>query len=200
MIQPPLFMADFASGMTGAWAFVRLSDSGWPRAHPRMMVTATLGAAATLIGLAYVGGSNIPYHLGVFQEPAAVRAALPLVLAVFGVAVSLAPGWLQWPLTNRGPMYWFSEISYSVYLYPFPVIFFGFYTIGIPQVRSYLWVWAVVVLVLSIAIGALSYYSIELPARRLGRRLARRHGRARPRDPPDEAPAPAGLLGSGDAA
>ena len=33
MIQPPLFMADLASGMTGAWAFVRLSDSGWPRAH-----------------------------------------------------------------------------------------------------------------------------------------------------------------------
>ncbi|MDQ3720800.1 MAG: acyltransferase [Actinomycetota bacterium] len=200
MIQAPLFMADFASGMTGAWAFVRLSDSGWPRAHARTMVVVTLVAATALVGLAYVGGANIPYHLGIFQEPAAVRAALPLVLAVFVVAVSLAPRWLQWPLTNRGPLYWFSEISYSVYLYHFPVIFFGFYTIGIPQVESFLWKWAVYVFVVSIAIGAVSYYVIELPSRRIGRRLARRYARGRPRDPPGKAPAPGGLLGSGDAA
>jgi len=115
MIQP-LFMADFASGMTGVWAFVRLSDSGWPQ-----------------------GGCN-----GRDQPGAAV---LVLGDQLVGLPVPL-PGYLLRLLHDRHS-----------------------------RGRGFLWIWTVEVLVLSIAIGTVSYYVIELPSRRVGRQLARREAR-----------------------
>ena len=176
LIQPPLFLADFAGGMTAAWAFLRLRERGWARIHPRRMVATALGALGGLLVLAYLMGSNLPYHLGVFQEPAAVRVLVPLVLLVFVVAAALTPAWAQRPLTNR-PLSWFSEISYSVYLYHYPIIFFGLFTLGIRQDGSFPWSWAALVLPSAIAIGALSYFLIELPSRDFGRRVARRYVR-----------------------
>ncbi len=196
LIQPPLFMADFASGMTAAWAFIRLKQRNWSWLSGRMPVALTAGALVGLVVLAYIGGSNLPYHLGVFQEPAAVRALLPLALLVFAVAVSLSPRWVQWPLTNRGSL-WFSEISYSVFLYHFPIIFFGFFTVGISRDESLIWLWVIVVLPASIAIGTLSYFLIEQPSRRWGRRLARRLAQREYRDPVSTGRARKAALGVG---
>lgn len=187
LIQPPLFLADFASGMTAAWAFLGLRERE-ARIDPRLTVAATLGALAALLVLAYLGGSNLPYHLGVFQEPLAVRMLVPLALLVFVVAASLAPVWAQRPLANR-PLSWFSEISYSVYLYHFPVIFFGLFTIGISRDGSFPWLWAAAVLPAAIAIGALSYFLVELPSRGYGRRVARRFARSERSEPASPAPA-----------
>jgi peptidoglycan/LPS O-acetylase OafA/YrhL len=188
LIQPPLFLADFASGMTAAWAFLRLRDRDWARLHPRLTVAAALGALAAMLVLAYVGGSSLPYHLAVFQDPAAVRVLLPLALLVFVVAAALAPAWAQRPLTNR-PLSWLAEISYSVYLYHFPVIFFGIFTIGISRDGSFPWLWMAAVLPSVIAIGTLSYFLVELPARGYGRRVARRFARSERSEPASPAPA-----------
>lgn len=198
LIQPPLFAADFASGMTAAWAFIRLREKNWSWLNARMTVVLTLGAFLALVVLAYLGGSSIPYHLAVFQEPPAVRMLLPLALLVFAVAVSLSPRWVQWPLTNRGSL-WFAEISYSVFLYHFPITFFCFFTVGIDREVDLLWLWLVVVLPASIAIGTLSYFLLEQPSRRWGRRLARRLARRESRDPMSTGPARKAALGVGDA-
>ena len=195
LVQPPLFLADFASGMTAAWAFVRLRERGWALVHPRLTVAAALGALAVLLVLAYIGGSNLPYHLGVFQDPGAVRMLLPLALLVFVVAASLAPAWAQRPLANR-PLSWFAEISYSVYLYHFPIIFFGIFTLGISRDGNFPWLWTAVVLPATIAIGALSYFLVELPSRNFGRRVSKRFAREERTRP--ASPAPESALALGD--
>lgn len=100
----------------------------------------------------------------------------PLALLVFVVAVSLSPAWVQWPLTNRASL-WFSEISYSVFLYHYPLIFFAIFTLGLPRDHQFPWLMGAVVLPGSIAIATLSYFLVERPARRYGRRLARRVAR-----------------------
>jgi len=195
LVQPPLFLADFASGMTAAWAFVRLRERGWALVHPRLTVAAALGALAVLLVLAYIGGSNLPYHLGVFQDPGAVRMLLPLALLVFVVAASLAPAWAQRPLANR-PLSWFAEISYSVYLYHYPIIFLGIFTLGISRDGNFPWLWTAVVLPATIAIGALSYFLVELPSRNFGRRVSKRFAREERTGP--ASPAPESALALGD--
>jgi len=195
LVQPPLFLADFASGMTAAWAFVRLRERGWALVHPRLTVAAALGALAVLLVLAYIGGSKLPYHLGVFQDPGAVRMLLPLALLVFVVAASLAPAWAQRPLANR-PLSWFAEISYSVYLYHYPIIFLGIFTLGISRDGNFPWLWTAVVLPATIAIGALSYFLVELPSRNFGRRVSKRFAREERTGP--ASPAPESALALGD--
>ncbi len=172
LIQFPLFLGDFACGMTAAWAFVRLRGSQWPRLHVRATVAISFGALAAIIGLAYAAGSTVPFHLGVFREPPLVALLFPLALLVLVVAVSVAPAWTQWPLTNRAAL-WFSEISYSVFLYHVPLIFFAIYTLGIFRV-SQGWQMLAFVLSASIALATASYLLVERPSRRYGRRLARR--------------------------
>lgn len=176
LVQPPLFFADFAAGMTAAWAFVRLGATGWPRDHARAMGAIAVAAVAAVVGLSYISGASVPGHLAVFRDPAATRILMPLALLVFAVAISLAPKRVQWPLTNR-PMMWFSEISYSVYLYHMPIIFFGFFTLNIDRNGDLPLLWLVYVLPSSIAVGLISYYLIERPSRRYGRKLANRVAR-----------------------
>lgn len=187
LIQPPPFLADFASGMTAAWAFLRLRETGWARLHPRLTVAAALAALAHCWG-SPIWGVEPPVPSRLFQDPAAVRLLLPLVLLVFVVAAALSPAWAQRPLTNR-PLSWLAEISYSVYLYHFPIIFFGIFTIGISRDGSFPWLWMAVVLPSVIAIGALSYFLVELPARSYGRRVARRVARSERSEPASHAPA-----------
>lgn len=173
MVQFPLFMGDFGAGMTAAWLFLRLRDRGWPERYGRRLVAVAVGAVVALVVLAYIGGASSPYYLSVFEEPLAVRTLIPVALLVLVVAISLAPRRAQWPLTNR-PLVAFGEISYSVYLWHLPIIFFGFYTLDIGRHSGNLWLWGVFVLSTATAVGAVSYFLVELPARRLGRRLAAR--------------------------
>lgn len=193
LIQLPLFLGDFAGGMTAAWAYARLKQR--PAMRTRTTVGVTLGALAALLVLAYVAGKTVPYRLGVFQEPGAVAILFPLAMCVFAVAVALCPPWTQWPLTNRA-LLWFSEISYSVYLYHYPIIFFGLFTLGIERNGRFPLPMAAAVLPACIAISVLSYFFVEQPARRYGRRLASRFGRGGPMAPTGAAADCAAALGS----
>lgn len=125
--------------------------------HARATVAIVGGALVTLVMLTYLVGSNVPYHLAVFQESPVVAVLFPVVFLVFVLAVSLAPRWTQWPLTNRASL-WFSEISYSAFLYHIPLIFFAVTTLGVSLDHDPLSL-AVVVLPLCLALSALPTFS-----------------------------------------
>ncbi len=174
-IQFPLFAADFAAGMTGAWLFVELARSERPRLSPRAAAQAAAAALAGLVVLAYLAGRNLPFFPAIFLEPTAVAIAFPVVLMVFVVTITQAPAWAQWPLTNRAS-HWFSEISYSVYLYHTLAIVFAFETLRFTSdadPRSVLTL-AALVLPITLVVAALSYRFVEVPTRSYARKLAAR--------------------------
>lgn len=179
-IQFPLFAGDFAAGMTAAWLFVELGRSERRWLTPGAAAAVAAAAFAGLVALAYGAGANLPFFPSVFLEPTAIALAFPLALGVFVAAITRAPRWAQWPLTNR-LTFWFSEISYSVYIYHSLAIVFAFETLGMTtnrDLRSVLTL-AAVVLPITIAVAALSYLFVEVPGRRYGRELARRASSAR---------------------
>jgi len=178
LIQFPLFLVDFAAGMTAAWALLRLMRGDAPRVPARLTVPVTAGSFVALLALVHAAGSTVPFHAGVFQGSAAASVAFPLVLGVFVLSVALSPPRAQWAMTNR-PILWVSEISYSAYLYHAPVMVFALYTLGFvsngtPRAALVMAAFAIPV---TLVVAALSYRFVELPARRYGRALARRVGR-----------------------
>lgn len=196
LIQLPLFAVDFGAGMTAAWALLRLRDEGPGRVSPRLAAAAAGGCLVAMLGLAYWAGSTVPFHAGVFQGADPASVAFPLVLGVFMVAISVSPRPAQWPLVNRAVL-WFSEISYSVFLYHVLVMTFALVTLkmsfnGSP--RAVLSMIAVS-LPITLVLAALSYRFVEQPARRYGRKLARRVGRGKQAEP-GAASGRAGALGA----
>lgn len=178
-IQFPLFVGDFAAGMTGAWLLVKLRRSERPLLTPGRAAVVAAAACAGLLALTYRAGRDLPFFPAVFMEPTPIAVAFPLVLLVFVVSIARAPGWAQWPLTNR-VSFWFSEITYSVYLYHTLAIVFAFETLGLTangSQRSLLNLTAVVIPI-TLALAVLSYRFVEVPARRYGRTLAKRLSRA----------------------
>ncbi len=174
LVQFPLFLGDFASGMTAAWLFVGLRRR--PRTtSPRTFTALALGALAGLLVLSYLAGSNLPYQLGAYQEPAVIAALFPLCLIVFVLAVSRMPSRAQWPLTNRATQ-WFTEISYSVYLYHYPIILFALFTLGVKADHHFPLLMMLAALPATVIIGTISCYLIERPGRRYTRALSARLG------------------------
>jgi peptidoglycan/LPS O-acetylase OafA/YrhL len=183
LIQLPLFLGDFAAGMTAAWALLRLSRRDRP-IPPRIAAVAAAAALAALVGVTYLGGATVPRHGAVFLGSGLAGAAFPLLLMVLIVSISLAPRALQWPLTNR-PAQWFSEVSYSFYLYHGPVVFFGLVTLGLSADGSPrdLLVMTAFALPATLLLAVASYRLVELPARRYARSLSRRLKERRARRP-----------------
>lgn len=173
LVQLPLFLRDFAAGMTAAWVFVTVRHRGTAPRRPGMWALALLASVAGLLLLAYLAGTHLPYHLGAYQEPAIIAAAFPLCLLAFTVALALGPGRLQWPLTNRLTM-WFTEISYSVYLYHYAVIFFAIFTLHVAMNHRFPTVMGLVTLPVTLVIATISCRLIERPGRALGRRISQR--------------------------
>ncbi len=132
-------------------------------------------ALAGLLALAYGAGTSLPFFPAIFLEPTAIAIGFTVTLLVFVVSVSRAPAWAQWPLTNR-VTFWFSEISFSVYIYHSLAIVFAFETLGVTahaNPRSFLTL-AAVVLPLTLAVAVVSYRFVEVPGRAYGRKAAAR--------------------------
>lgn len=145
--------------------------------------------------LAWVGFSGMVASLWVVDASAgfpAPWAALPVVATGLVIAAGTRADreqqvWL-WPLTNRASG-WIGDVSYSLYLWHFPVII-----LLAAVVRPDTTAFYVVALVLMAALTVFSYYVIEEPARRLPWRASRSRRR---RDHPVWVPARYASLGSG---
>ena len=189
--QFPSWAFALAAGMTAAWAYVRLRDRWSPNILARYALRGTVVSAFVLAFFIYLAGHdavNDPQPLnGLFaRQSLVVAVGYPAALATTLLALALAPGWVQRPVTNR-PIRWVADISYGIYLIHFAVIWFALQEFSLAQDGSIgaAAAWAALVGPTSIAYAYLSARLVERPVRRWAHRFGRRA------QAPGEAPAPA---------
>ena len=173
-IQFPLFVVDFAIGMTVAWLFMRVWRSPRREQLARLGVPAVLGSAVVLIALLYpVGLMLLNEGLFYFGEPTWFAIAIPLVFALMMAATAFTPSWLQWPFANRG-VRWLGTVSYGVFLYHIIVLEIVVRVFGFQPDHSTSTLLAILALVMpsSLLLGWLSLKLVEEPGNRLIRALA----------------------------
>jgi peptidoglycan/LPS O-acetylase OafA/YrhL len=170
----PGWAFSFALGMTGAWAYMRVSEAGMLRhlQQPALIGAAlSLGACAVCAYLygkhasnadtGIIGGSTARENPWLTMPFSAVRAAL------MG-SIALAPVWLQRPFDNA-PARRLAELSYGIYLIHLVICWYVCLVwLDLPRdgsLRAAL-LWFGVVIPSSIAYASLSRRFVELPARR----------------------------------
>jgi peptidoglycan/LPS O-acetylase OafA/YrhL len=148
---PPMYAADFAAGMAGAWLFARgVAIKGW-------MV---LGAGIAAIAVLYASGAPT-------ADAARLGARQSLWLAVatpaaFGALVLTAAGaGARW--ADNAPARWLGKVSFGVFLFHFMVMLFLVNALGVE--RDF-WVLLPLGLAGSLAAGYASWRCVEAPARR----------------------------------
>jgi peptidoglycan/LPS O-acetylase OafA/YrhL len=190
-LQFPLFLSNFAIGMTAAWAYVRLRRSG-VRASPAAAALVTVAALGAFVGLLYVAGLPVARRENPFSynEGAPLNLAISAAFAAFLVALPFAPRWFQWPAGNRAAR-WLGTVSYGVFLFHFMVIWLVLRFVGIPRngTLSSTFELAALVLPISLLCAWLGTRYVEDPLRRRARRAADRLGDSRVR-PPVASPRP----------
>lgn len=136
--------------LAGSWTV-------WLRRVPRRAVQALSVLSFGLIAAAFVTPAS-----GYFPFPLAL---LPVAGTAGVIAVVCADhrGWLRGALSSR-PMVGVGRLSYSLYLWHWPVFVLCRWTIGLESFAS-----AAIALVLAVAAGALSFWAVERPIRRDGR-------------------------------
>lgn len=139
--------------LAGSW-------TAWLRGLPRRAVRALSVVSAGLIAAAFAvpASGHFPFPL----------ALLPVAGTAGVIAVVCADrrGWVCAALSAR-PMVGIGRLSYSLYLWHWPVFVLCRWTIGLEGVAS-----SLVALLLAVAAGALSFRVVECPIRHNGR-LAR---------------------------
>ena len=143
-------------------------------------------ALASLLEIAGVAGVVLSASIG-------DGTFIPLFAAVLILGLSYERGIVAWGLNARWCL-WLGRISFSVYLlheeviglvwphFPASRLPFGHHLNGI--------VWTLMVLVIVLAMGTVTWFCIEEPFRRLGSVVARRVERYKPTQAPNEARRP----------
>ena len=179
-LQLPARAGDFAIGMFGAYAMVRLQRRPLGSAQP---IAAFIGAIAALAAAIAFSALFVASHGGgtaggeSFYRSALMETVVPLMLGTVLLGITLSPPRITAPLATR-KIVSLAEMSYGTYLYHLPLITFGIYTLGLPDdpsAGSFLLVFAFT-LSAACVMGWLSYVLIEVPARERGRRLSRSLG------------------------
>lgn len=175
-IQPPLFFADFATGMTAAWGFVELRRRADPAVLRRYAVPATAAALFTLVALMYtVGMMRVRGEIFYFGQPAWLALCVPAAFALLVVAGAFTPAWAQWPLSNRAAR-WMGNLSYGVFLFHVLILQLVLTVFGFTQDRSF-WTFVTVsalVIPVSLLAGWISFTFVERPVRDWAKQWAQR--------------------------
>ncbi len=182
--QFPSWALALATGMTGAWVYVRLRD----RVAPAVLEQRALWALGAILPVAavvvYLTGHEAVHDPnpinGLFaRQSIGLTLAYPLVMGAAMIAFSLTSKGVQRPLANE-PMRGLADISYSVYLIHFAVIWFALSQLSLPEDGSW-WSaisWSGIVIPVSILYAFLSAHVLERPIRRWAQRFRRPRGRA----------------------
>jgi peptidoglycan/LPS O-acetylase OafA/YrhL len=176
--QLPGWAFSFAVGMTGAWAFARLSAADMERLR-RPAAAVGLVALAACLGCAYAYGKDADTVSGaigggVARSSPLLASAYTLSRAVLMAAIAVGPAWAQAAFINR-PTKRMAELSYSVYLIHLVVaIYVGARLLDLPSGGTVadIALWFAVVLPLSLAYAEAVERFIERPARAWSRRSA----------------------------
>ena len=124
-------------------------------------------AALTWVGLAGIAFGAVVFN-GNTAYPGSL-VAIPVVGAAFVIAGGTrTPPWAAESVLKRGPFQWFGKLSYSIYLWHWPLLIIAADAAGttsLPFRRNIIW------LVVALAASMVSFYLVENPLRHA--RLAR---------------------------
>lgn len=153
------------SRMAPAWAFYLMPARFWELAAGGLLclVPRRQGGPQIIPVLALLG------MLAAFVLPE-TESAWSTPLVVLSTVLLIATNRQGAPvdrLLRAAPMIWIGEISYSLYLWHWPVLAISRWTIGIT------WITAPLLLALMFGMAALSYYGVEAPLRRRSWRIGR---------------------------
>ena len=156
---PPMFAADFAAGMAGAWLYVRgVRVNSWVALAAAVAVLYASGAADA-------NSARLEARQSLWLAVAVPAAFGALVLA----AASTRARWADNP-----PARWLGKVSFGVFLFHFMVMLFCLNTLGFGRGTNADFVALLVAGVAgSLAAGWLSWKLIEHPARSWVRRSSR---------------------------
>ena len=178
--QFPSWTLALGTGMTGAWAYVRLRDRFSAERLAKLAIWGTGTAGALLILEIYLAGHGAVHDVSPFEglfarESLLVTLGYPVVLGTVLVGFSLLPERAQLPC-SASPIRWIGDISYAIYLIHFAVIWFVFKEFSLPGGGTVLAVlaWSAIVYPVSIGYAYLSARFLERPVRRWAHRFGRR--------------------------
>jgi peptidoglycan/LPS O-acetylase OafA/YrhL len=150
----------YFSPFTRAWelaigALVAVSTK-WLLALPKPVC-----AALTWVGLAGIAFGAVVFN-GNTAYPGSL-VAIPVVGAAFVIAGGTrTPPWAAESVLKRGPFQWFGKLSYSIYLWHWPLLIIAADVAGttsLPFRRNIIW------LVIALAASVASFYLVENPLR-----------------------------------
>jgi peptidoglycan/LPS O-acetylase OafA/YrhL len=178
--QLPGWAFSFGLGMTGAWAFSRLSAADMERLR-RPAVAFGLAALAGCLACAYVYGDDAsavagPIGGSVARSSPLLVMAYTLSRGVLMAAIVVGPLWAQAPFVNR-PTRRLAELSYPVYLIHLVVaIYVGIQLLDLPRDGnlSGIALWFAVVIPISLLYATVIERWVERPARAWARRASGR--------------------------
>jgi peptidoglycan/LPS O-acetylase OafA/YrhL len=178
--QFPSWVLAIATGMTGAWAYVRLRDRIEPERLARIALRVAGASLLVLAALSYFQGREAVTSFVQFQGLFAhlsiyLMIATPLVLGVLMVALTLAPACAQWPFTTP-VVRWIGDVGYAFYLFHFAVIWFYSQELSLPRDGTIgaVLVWLALVVPVAFLYAYLSGRYLEAPIRRWAHRFGRR--------------------------
>ena len=178
--QFPSWTLALATGMTGAWAYVRLRDRFSPERLAKLAIGGTAIAGLALFLEIYLAGHGAVHDVSPFEglfarESLFVTLGYPLVLGTVLVGFALLPIKVQFPCATPA-IRWIGDISYAIYLIHFAVIWFVLQEFSLPGDGSIgaVLAWSAVVYPVSILYAYLSARFLERPVRRWAHRFGRR--------------------------
>jgi peptidoglycan/LPS O-acetylase OafA/YrhL len=178
--QFPSWTLALATGMTGAWAYVRLRDRFSPKRLTKLAIRGTAIAGLVLAFEIYLAGHGAVHDVSPFEglfarESILVTLGYPLTLGTVLVGFSLLPQRAQFPCSTPA-IRWIGDISYAIYLIHFAVIWFALQEFSLPGDGSVgaVLAWSAVVYPVSIFYAYLSARFLERPVRRWAHQFGRR--------------------------
>jgi peptidoglycan/LPS O-acetylase OafA/YrhL len=178
--QFPSWTLALATGMTGAWAYVRLRDRFSRERLEKLAIRGTAIAGVVLAFEIYLAGHGAVHDVFPFEglfarESLLVTLGYPLALGAVLVGFALLPARYQFPC-SASAIRWIGDISYAIYLIHFAVIWFVLHEFTFPGDGGVLSVlaWSAVVYPISIGYAYLSARFLERPVRRWAHQFGRR--------------------------
>lgn len=150
----------FFSPLSRAWELLAGSGLAYlSQKRPDALRTGRFAGFVPVFSLLVIVGYFVAFHFGQHTHPG--LPTLPFILACCGLLWFTQPGEPVTKVLSTSPFVFIGKLSYSIYLWHFPVFAFGRLTNldGVTAADHALWI------VVTLALSAAGYYAIEKPFR-----------------------------------